>query len=604
MDISFKGNFKSLSSFEWKNIPSLAIISGLNGSGKSQLLNVIMGTYNDISRNSRLTEHTGKEFVMSISGVDLDKDGMIFWQPNGINPNLSLRKFGYEDLKFLTQFILFQMRHDFQKRDRIFSQVRTSSGNTGRELFKDAIKLKSPIIINEILERTGKSSETISAEEISYHFPEEILLEDFDLFQKDSLEMIFYFYIYKKVANEKQGLGIPISPVAPWEIINKVIEEAGLPYQITEPDETIVERIFTNALNEFSSDSFSIKLVRKKSKEEIGFQNLSSGERVILSLSLLLYYSENRGLRKKLLILDEPDAHLHPSLTKQFFDVVDNVLIRQYGARVIMTTHSPSTISLAPESNHCQIYKLSKEPTKIEPVQDRYELISDLSDGLLVVSPKTKYIVVEGKSDKPFFESVYKTAIREKCLKKYPPMVFIPGTNKDSVKHWVKEQREIGNADYHGIIDKDQGNEPSDGIKVLNRYSIENYLLDPINVYVTSTTRIPELSKFEIQKGEEETVTELDQKVLQSISNSVLQKVEPSIKGLTAELRDEVLLEYMDGRKIKVPKWFISKRGKDLLVAFQKHFGGPSAINPPSLLANIKRTKLIPKEIVELLSLI
>lgn len=601
MDITFTGKHKALSSFEWKNIQPLAVISGLNGSGKSQLLSIIRDAYSIVSSNPKVQTLENKDYSCEISGIDLDRNGLTFWHTSGANLNLGGKSFGFDDLEFLVKYIHLEIHSDRASKEEYLSITENHHG-TGRALFKGAIRDRAEEIIIEIESRTGKPRLELGSDEISYHFPEEILLKGFDLFHQDSLEMVFYFYIYKKTAIDKYDLTIPISDDAPWEIINRVIRQAGLPYQINEPDDGLATPVFTNALNKISSKNIDLKLIEPETDTNIGFGNISSGERVILSLALLLYYFQNRNVQKKLLILDEPDARLHPSLTKQFFDVIDNVLIRQYGVRVIMTTHSPSTISLAPDSDHCKVYKLSKGPTKIEEVQDRHELISELSDGLLVVSPKTKYVVVEGKNDKPFYESIYKTAIKKKYIKNYPPLVFIPGTNKDSVKHWVKELREIGNTDYYGIIDLDKGNEPSDGVHVLSRYSIENYLLDPINVFVTSTKKIPALSKYEISRGDEETVQDFGQDELQSISDGVLLEIRPSIEELSIELEKRSEIEYTDGRKIQVPEWFLVNRGKDLLKTFQDHFGGPGAINQTSLGVNIRRTKLIPKDLVDLLS--
>ena len=41
MKIEVKGIFKSVGPFTWDNIPSLSILTGLNGAGKSQLLELI-----------------------------------------------------------------------------------------------------------------------------------------------------------------------------------------------------------------------------------------------------------------------------------------------------------------------------------------------------------------------------------------------------------------------------------------------------------------------------------------------------------------------------------------------------------------------------------
>ncbi len=44
MDIKFRGKYKSITDFEWLNIPQFSIITGSNGTGKSQLLKLIYNT--------------------------------------------------------------------------------------------------------------------------------------------------------------------------------------------------------------------------------------------------------------------------------------------------------------------------------------------------------------------------------------------------------------------------------------------------------------------------------------------------------------------------------------------------------------------------------
>ena len=44
MDIKFTEKYKSITNFEWLNIPRFSVITGSNGTGKSQLLKLIYNT--------------------------------------------------------------------------------------------------------------------------------------------------------------------------------------------------------------------------------------------------------------------------------------------------------------------------------------------------------------------------------------------------------------------------------------------------------------------------------------------------------------------------------------------------------------------------------
>ena len=63
------------------------------------------------------------------------------------------------------------------------------------------------------------------------------------------------------------------------------------------------------------SEALKAKLVDTNNKE-IEYQNLSSGEKVLLTLSLFILQRSLSEKFPKILLLDEIDATLHPSLCK------------------------------------------------------------------------------------------------------------------------------------------------------------------------------------------------------------------------------------------------------------------------------------------------
>ncbi len=86
-------------------------------------------------------------------------------------------------------------------------------------------------------------------------------------------------------------------------------------------------------------------------KSEVKFSELSSWEKVLNLLTLALYNSQFDIEFPKVLLMDEPDASLHPTMSKQFLEVIQKVFVEEKGVKVIITTHSPSTVALASEEN-------------------------------------------------------------------------------------------------------------------------------------------------------------------------------------------------------------------------------------------------------------
>ncbi len=69
-----------------------------------------------------------------------------------------------------------------------------------------------------------------------------------------------------------------------------------------------------------------------------------------MALVASVYKASADKLFPDVLLLDEVDASLHPSMMKNMLEVVDDIFLRQ-SVKVILVTQSPTTIALAPEDS-------------------------------------------------------------------------------------------------------------------------------------------------------------------------------------------------------------------------------------------------------------
>jgi hypothetical protein len=316
--------------------------------------------------------------------------------------------------------------------------------------------------------------------------------------------------------------------------------------------------------------------------------------------------------------MDEPDAHLHPSMTSHFMNVVNDVLVGRYGARVIMTTHSPSTVALAPEGS---VFVMSRTQPRITPSHSKAETVGLLTAGLVVVSPGTRFVFVEDSDDVQFYEAVravlsdYGPSRDPRALKPAPSLVFLPaslgsgsnkiGGGKDAVYRWVdKFDQPPLDEMFRGIIDRDAANTPTKHIYVLGRHSIENYLLDPFVIFgiLLDEGNTPAVAGMSISRGDEHLLRTMPEADLQEILNAIRAKVEPSISHLTPAETATCKVSFTNGKSIEYPQWMINRRGHDLLSLYQLVFGGVKVISPPRLRGSMHRVRLVPTELADIMA--
>lgn len=572
--------YKSIKALAWDDVPSFAILTGRNGSGKTQLLEILSYYFT----GTRPSQQIPFEAQVNVLGAQIAADEVGYVPSTGrfsggssasVAQMQSLRQSLYQQTRNMNSY-----QHDPGGMTKARRVERLLDGRNWEEITKNG---------------------TISLDEDEFS----ALLVDVDVSR--SLATIFVAHRVKAVEALERSTpghskdGKPLGP-APWDVVNESLKVAGFPYEVVSP------------LTVGLLDNYELKLKDTSSGIEVRPSDLSSGEQVLLQLILWLFSSSKEGVFPKLLLLDEPDAHLHPSMTVQFLDVISEVLVRKHGVRVIMTTHSPSTVALAPEGS---IFQMERHCPKIEQVTDRAAILSVLTAGLITVSPATRFCFVEDEDDVVFYNAVLDLLTdtgpsRDQCaIRPSPSLVFIAasvgsGSNKVAggstiVTKWInKLDAPPLTTTFLGIIDRDGGNQPSSRIKVIRRYSFENYLLDPVNVFglLLENGSAPAVSGVNVSSGDEHTLRTLPAASLQAISDIIVAGVEGAEPTLAGGVRVDV--EYTNGVRLTIPAWAVEYRGHDLLPVVQQAWGGHQVINPPRLVKALRRVRLIPKELASL----
>ncbi len=347
----------------------------------------------------------------------------------------------------------------------------------------------------------------------------------------------------------EQHFGAP-----PWTILNETLDLIGLEYSFVPPE------------GEEENQQYEVKLRHDTTEAEITTDLLSSGEKTLLAIAMTLYTGSKMGEAIELpqvLLLDEADSSLHPSMVKSLLQVVREVFVATYGVKVILTTHSPTTVALAPEE---ALYTMRREPNpRLRVAADRDEALNSLTVGLSTLSVRVdnrRTVFVESEHDEDCYQELFRL-LRPRLQTELSLDFVASGRggqgNCDAVKYLVKKLREGGNTAIWGIVDKDERTAAGTGI-VFNRerYAIENLALDPL-VLGAFLLREGKITSGELGLAPDLRHFDLTGEHAQAIVDAMSSTVATDTSDTTA-----VSVEYLGGFKAAVPAFWLRTKGHDL----------------------------------------
>jgi len=537
-------------------LPNFVILTGKNGSGKTRLFNGIksgnfQATDKDENPISNIQYLTSKSLSVSNNTT--------------VNPTELQAKY-----KALLAKITLSLRNpnqglQFSSNDTVkvpeYRQVAQSILNDFKNEGKTEISYEE--MVNLIEERRTNRSlfdDQFSAEFVKY-------------FIKKRDNEINEFLATQKSQNVKfltDEEFITQEGPPPWELINNVLESAEIPYSVTHPTD--------------DKTPFVVQLKHTSNPHVvIGFSSLSSGEKTLCKLALAIYQSQRKAQFPELLLLDEPDAHLHPSMTKQLIDTLIESFSPHIKHGIIISTHSPSTCALSPAGS---LYLMNKESRRPEPTQIDIAL-QQLCVGIPTLSIRKeneRQIIVESSIDAEIYSSIWQRVKKYKKLENTPNLNFI-----SSGKAWrtgsCEQAQDLcrkfcagGSTSTFAIIDRDSDNVSEGSIFILGsgeRYSIENFILHPLSLATLLIHHHGDKSPYGFLS--DLTIIEfkeLTEEQYQAISNNIcaliaekLGKFRENKKALDKKFpdiiidEDHVNVEMISGLKQLIPNWYCQSNG-------------------------------------------
>ena len=405
MQLVFKAKHISIENFSPIELPDFTVLTGVNGSGKSHLLDAIQ------KRKVVLQgEESGSIVLFNYETFKLENEGAFngqqlaqereqawaFHEQQVKNPARNWKSgFGanYENLKEQCQVekksiwsLALGVAAPYRKTLTGFFRSANLKGNAQAQGIYSLAK-KLPYAIDEI------DREQFISLYKPFAFKNDFL--------PNQLGKIFWDYYVKyrsnqinEFENEKHGKDYQVLTQdefsqthgeKPWELVNKILATFdSLKYEVNSPE----------GADYFGNFQLKLKHLEKPGLE-VDFTSLSSGERILMALVASVYKSSSDGIFPDILLLDEVDASLHPSMMKNMLEVIQSIFLKQ-GVKVVLVSHSPTTIALAPEDS---IYVMNRSGFDRIVKKSKSEALSILTEGFATLDQGIKLFDQVSKSN-------------------------------------------------------------------------------------------------------------------------------------------------------------------------------------------------------------
>lgn len=595
MKLSFNNPYRSIINFPLVELPDFTVITGVNGTGKTHLLRAIVD-------GAILTDVT----------QELEKE-IKFFDWNMLTPNnageVQVNSLYQERDQFIS--IAYNARQEYSDRLNFWAdkygvrvQDRLALLREDKNYFSTVIDNDSRVDeawsqleaigkeISNVMQNSMGKSEPMSAffQKLSSMFGLGVVSpqnRDFSdniygaspaNFFQHSFGQIFLAYFELKRQNkfrlmDEQENQTPDEPSLspeefvgkynepPWEFVNGILRDANLDFNIDHP--------YVN-----STTKFTPQLRKITTGAEIRFSDLSSGEKVLMSFALCLYHTldtRQEVVFPKLLLFDEIDAPLHPSMARQLVNTIQKSLVEEKGVKVILATHSPSTVAVCPEDS---LHVMLPNKAGLHKVKKR-QAISTLTSEIPTLSISysgQRQVFVESHLDADRYSKIYQ--ILSSDLKSERSLSFIgvgkrskngdENSGRDYVKNIVTTLVKQGNESVFGLIDWDLTNKTGRRVFVLaeeSRYGIENCLLDPLLVAAVAVSVDRENMGPIVGLPEGKGLTYLSN-INQPECQAIVTNVEKRVLGVSDS--DTVLVNYIGGLQAKVSQRYLTMNCHEL----------------------------------------
>ena len=446
MKIELKRRYLSISELICPKLPDFTVLTGKNGVGKTQFLQALQAGYAAVSGIDKrsielynlasfqpneaggghasfdLARSTAQHYLNSHEGKSLvDVAREIYDQFRTKHENLGKERGDAFDrdvrsrIMRVPDFSAFPMSY-LKGADSYENALRrlvwTPLKERVRQDISTGTRRNSPFrgdpvaLISSAMKQSGTLPHEVTRENIGQaaHYAGNIIENKisriFCEYKRDQYEWMHRQFEIRRIAVSRDDLLSEYHKryPPPWDTLREVMarmrEVAGesclFDFDFSDPADIHL------GLDNFNDFKFRAQMTNRATGEQYGLESLSSGEKILMTLCLAAFNQRLGGGRPKLLLLDELDAMLHPSMIRALVEVLVSLFVEQ-GSKVVMTSHSPMTVAALPGA---EVFRVDREATRIRIVSaSSTEAIDELSEGLATVDAGLRIAALSGKVD-------------------------------------------------------------------------------------------------------------------------------------------------------------------------------------------------------------
>ncbi len=192
-------------------------------------------------------------------------------------------------------------------------------------------------------------------------------------------------------------------------------------------------KIWLDFIDNYCPFNHSSFVLKEKNNLQIPLSSIGSGLEMMFSLIYSFYLSKQNG-KKMIILIDEPELHLHPEIQKKFVDFLIEV---SKDVQVILTTHSPILVKQIMYNNFVKSMVINKDKS-----------ISQISEFKLpyLSSNEINYIAF-GMATEEYHNELYEEINRQNSttnrLKDFDNKYFIKIKGELKKYPWKGQQNEV-----------------------------------------------------------------------------------------------------------------------------------------------------------------